>query len=72
MHSQNFTRGRLIILQFALFFLLALMQSGCVLTKIVTVPMRLGGAVISIIPVAGNTAHEAIDEAAEVIDEIPL
>ena len=46
--------------------------SGCVLTKIVTVPMRLGGAVISIIPVAGNTAHAAIDEAAEVIDEIPL
>jgi hypothetical protein len=65
-------RGRLITLQLALFFLLALMQSSCVLTKIVTVPMRLGGAVISIIPVAGNTAHEAIDEAAEVIDEIPL
>ena len=60
------------MLQLALIFLLALMLGGCVLTKIVTVPMRLGGAVISIIPVAGNTAHEAIDEAAEVIDEIPL
>lgn len=65
-------RGRLIIVQLALFFLLALALQGCVLTKIVTVPMRLGAAVISIVPVAGNTAHEAIDEAAEAVDEIPL
>lgn len=62
----------MIIVQLALFFLLALALQGCVLTKIVTVPMRLGAAVISIVPVAGNTAHEAIDEAAEAVDEIPL
>lgn len=49
-----------------------LLLNGCVLTKIVTVPMRLGGAVISIVPVAGNSAHDAIDEAAETIDAIPL
>ena len=65
-------RGRLILLQLALFLLLAMLLQGCVLTKIVTVPMRLGAAVISIIPVAGNTAHDAIDEAAEAVDEIPL
>ena len=46
--------------------------SGCFFTKIVTVPMRIGGAVISIIPVVGNTAHDAVDQAAEVVDEIPL
>jgi len=46
--------------------------SGCVLTKIVTVPMRVGGAIISIIPVAGNTAHDAIDEAADIVDNVPL
>ncbi len=46
--------------------------SSCVLTKIVTVPMRVGGAVISIIPVAGNTAHDAIDEAADIVDNVPL
>ena len=46
--------------------------SGCVLTKVVTVPMRVGGAVISIIPVVGNTAHDAIDEAADTVDIIPL
>ena len=48
------------------------MLSGCVLTKLVSVPMRLGGAVISIVPVVGNTAHDAIDKAAEVVDEIPI
>ena len=50
----------------------AVMLSGCFFTKLVTVPMRLGGAVISIIPVAGNTAHEAIDTAAGIVDEVPL
>jgi hypothetical protein len=45
---------------------------GCVLTKLVTVPMRVGGAVVSIIPVAGNAAHDAIDEAADAVDKIPL
>jgi copper homeostasis protein CutC len=45
---------------------------GCVLTKVATVPMRLGGAVVSIIPGVGNTAHDAIDAAAESVDDIPL
>lgn len=52
--------------------LVSLLLGGCVLTKVVTVPMRLGGAVISIIPVVGDTAHDSIDEAAEIVDEIPL
>lgn len=51
---------------------LMMLLSSCVLTKIVSVPMRVGAAVISIIPVAGNTAHDAIDEAAEVVDDIPI
>ena len=51
---------------------IVLSTSGCVLTKIVTVPMRLGAAVVSVVPVAGNTAHDAIDEAAETIDQVPL
>lgn len=45
---------------------------GCVLTKIASVPMRLGGAVVSIVPGAGNTAHEAIDKAANTVDDIPI
>ncbi len=50
----------------------ALLCQGCVLTKIVTVPMRVAGAVISIIPVAGNTADAAIDDAADAVDKLPI
>ncbi len=60
------------VLHLVILVLCTLMLNGCFLTKLVTVPMRLGGAVISIIPIAGNTAHDAIDEAAEIIDEVPL
>lgn len=56
--------------------LLSLSLSGCFLTKIATVPMRLVGAGaavvgagISIIPVVGNAADEAIERADQVIDE---
>ncbi|MBF0260004.1 MAG: hypothetical protein HQK62_14450 [Desulfamplus sp.] len=57
-----------IILSLTILFML----SSCVLTKLVTVPMRVGGAVISIIPVAGNTMHDVIDESADIIDDVPL
>ena len=49
-----------------------LLISSCVLTKVETVPMRVGGAVISIIPVIGEGIDEAIDEAADVIDAVPI
>lgn len=52
--------------------LLAALLQGCVLTKVVSVPLRVTGAVISIIPVAGNAAHDAIDTAADTVDELPL
>ena len=55
-----------------LLILTALFQSGCFLTKIVTVPMRVGGAVVSIVPGVGETAHDAIDKAAETVDDLPL
>jgi hypothetical protein len=51
---------------------LLFLLSGCFLTKIVSVPMRLGGAVTSIVPVVGNTAHDAIDKAAKVVEEVPI
>lgn len=46
--------------------------TGCILTKIVTVPMRAVGAVVSIIPVAGNKGHDVIDEAADIVDKLPF
>ncbi|MCK5508109.1 MAG: hypothetical protein KAI50_06280 [Desulfobacterales bacterium] len=60
------------IVQLLVLLTILTMLNGCFLTKIVSVPMRLGGAVISIIPVVGNTAHEAIDKAAEIVDEVPI
>jgi hypothetical protein len=41
---------------------------SCMLTKVVAVPMRVTGAVISIIPVVGDPVHDAIDAAADAID----
>jgi hypothetical protein len=34
--------------------------------------MRVGGAVTSIVPVVGNTTHEAIDKAADAVDKLPF
>ncbi|RNC71775.1 MAG: hypothetical protein ED859_03465 [Desulfuromonadales bacterium] len=49
-----------------------LVLQGCVLTKVVTVPMRVTGAVISIVPVVGNTVHDSIDTAADVVDDVSI
>jgi hypothetical protein len=51
---------------------LALLLSGCFLTKAVTVPMRVGGAVVSVVPVVGNPVDDGIGYAADGIDKIPL
>ena len=49
-----------------------LVTSGCYATKLVSVPMRVVGAVTSVVPVVGNTTHDVIDEAAEAVDDLPL
>jgi len=61
---------KLIKLLLVAVMLLAL--QACVLTKVVTVPMRVGGAVVSVVPGVGNTAHDAVDEAAEKVDDLPI
>jgi hypothetical protein len=53
-------------------FVVGLTLTGCVLTKVVTVPMRVTGAVISVIPVVGNTIDGSIDTAADVADKLPI
>lgn len=55
-----------------LLLLVTVLLQGCFLTKIVTVPMRTVGAVISIVPVVGNPVHDSIDASADAIDIIPL
>ena len=54
------------------FVLISLYLSGCVLTKLVTVPMRVTGAVISVIPVVGDGIDEVLEQSADVIDAIPI
>jgi len=65
---------------------LASSLSGCLLTKLATMPMRvvgaslsLVGAVVSVVPVVGDSVDEAlesvdsgIDTAADSIDKVPL
>ncbi|MGB2246207.1 MAG: DUF6726 family protein [Alcanivorax sediminis] len=75
-----------IVFRLAAVALLSAVLSGCFLTKLATTPMRIVGAAgsvvgaaLSIIPVAGNAADEAlekvdgaIDTTADSIDKIPL
>jgi hypothetical protein len=61
---------RIIRLLLTLVFLMHL--SGCLLTKVATVPMRVTGAIISVVPVVGNSADDMIDKAADIVDEVPL
>jgi len=52
--------------------ILALSLSGCFLTKIVTVPMRVVGAVASVVPIVGDAVDESIEAVADAVDDIPL
>ena len=58
---------KLIILSLIIFYI-----SGCVFTKVVTVPMRVTGAVFSVIPVVGDGVDEVIGASADLIDAIPI
>ncbi|MEO1851321.1 MAG: DUF6726 family protein [Methyloprofundus sp.] len=60
------------MLKITVLLLSMLLLSSCVLTKVVTVPMRVGGAIISVIPGVGESIDAAIDETADVIDAIPI
>jgi len=51
---------------------LSILLSGCFFTKVVTVPMRVTGAVISVVPIVGDPIDETIDNVADGIDLIPL
>ncbi len=51
--------------------LLVLVASGCYATKLLSVPMRVGGAVASAVPVVGNETHDFMDAAADRVDKLP-
>ena len=52
--------------------LLIVFLSGCVFTKVVTVPMRVTGAVVSVIPVVGDGVDNILSTSADVMDAIPI
>ncbi len=52
--------------------LLIVFLSGCVFTKVVTVPMRVTGAVVSVIPVVGDGVDNVLGTSADLIDAIPI
>ena len=58
--------------KFLVLALISLYLSGCVLTKVVTVPMRVTGSVISVIPVVGDPIDDILGYSADVIDRIPI
>jgi len=55
-----------------LFGLIVLYLSGCVFTKVVTVPIRVTGAVVSVIPVVGDGVNSILGASADVIDAIRI
>ena len=58
--------------RFATLTLLIVFLSGCVFTKVVTVHMRVTGAVVSVIPVVGDGVDNILGASADVIDAIPI
>ncbi len=74
------------VFKLGLIGLLSVALSGCVLTKLVSMPLRVtgsllsvGGAVISVVPVVGNSIDEALEAAdnsldllADRIDDVPI
>jgi hypothetical protein len=57
---------------FILYTLIALYLSGCVFTKVVTVPIRVTGAVVSVVPIIGDGVNSVLGASADVIDAIPI
>jgi len=51
--------------------IVALFTSACVFTKVVTVPLRVSGALASAIPIVGNQIDDVIGQSADLIDELP-
>ena len=58
--------------KWVLIVFLCVSLSGCFLTKVVTVPMRIVGAVASVVPVIGDVVDESIETVADAVDDIPL
>jgi len=59
---------------FMFFFTLMLLflLTGCLATKVVTIPMRVVGEVVGLVPVVGGVVEVAVDTTAFAVDLVPL
>jgi hypothetical protein len=56
------------------FFTITIMLflTGCLATKVVTIPMRVAGEVVGFVPVVGGVVEGVVDTTAGVVDLVPL
>ena len=52
--------------------ILLLFLTGCLATKVVTIPMRVAVEVVGFVPVVGSVAEVVVDTTVGAIDSVPL
>jgi hypothetical protein len=52
--------------------ILLLFLTGCIATKVVTIPKRVAGKVVDFVPVVGGVAEVVVDTTVGAIDFVPL
>ena len=60
------------IVLFCLALMLLSVLTGCMATKVVTIPMRAVGEVVGLVPVVGGVVEGAVDTTAGAVDLAPL
>lgn len=60
------------IVMFLFTLMLLSLLTGCMATKIVTVPMRVAGEMVGLVPVVGGVVEGAVDTTAFAVDLVPL
>tara|TARA_B100000795_G_scaffold112272_1_gene83062 strand:+ start:361 stop:552 length:192 start_codon:yes stop_codon:yes gene_type:complete len=54
------------------FALLSINLSGCILTKVISTPLRVTGSVVSVIPIIGDGTQTILSSTADSIDIIGI
>jgi hypothetical protein len=60
------------IIKFFFTLILLLLLTGCLVTKVVTIPMRAVGEVVGLVPVVGGVVEGAVDTTAFAADLAPF
>ena len=60
------------VVMFFITITILLFLTGCLETKVVTIPIRVAGEVVGFVPVVGGVVEGAVDTTAAVVDLAPL